>query len=71
MNKILRVNMGAEGGPKIQIESLGEYEGLGGRGMTSMILLFDTRQAFNYRLTLSKAITYLILLIRRTSRFRL
>jgi len=38
MDKILRINMGAEGGPKVTIEPLGEYEGLGGRAMTSAIV---------------------------------
>jgi len=34
MDKILRIDMGAAGGPKMQVESLGEYAGLGGRAMT-------------------------------------
>ena len=38
MDKILRVDMGAEGGPKMQVESLGEYAGLGGRAMTSSVV---------------------------------
>jgi len=38
MDKILRVNMGGEAGPKIEIEPLGAYAGLGGRGMTSTII---------------------------------
>ncbi len=38
MDKILRIHMGAEGGPKTSIETLGEYEGLGGRAMTSAII---------------------------------
>jgi len=38
MDKILRIDMGAEGGPKMQVEPLGEYAGLGGRAMTSTIV---------------------------------
>jgi aldehyde:ferredoxin oxidoreductase len=38
MDKILRINMGADGGPEIKIEGLGEYAGLGGRAMTSGIV---------------------------------
>jgi len=38
MDKILRIDMGAEGGPKVRIEPLGEYAGLGGRAMTSAIV---------------------------------
>ena len=38
MDKILRINMGAEGGPKMKEESLGEYAGLGGRAMTSSVI---------------------------------
>jgi len=38
MDRILRINMGAEGGPKARVEPLGEYAGLGGRGMTSSII---------------------------------
>jgi aldehyde:ferredoxin oxidoreductase len=38
MDKILRVNMGAEGGPRFSEEPLGEYAGLGGRNMTSTIV---------------------------------
>jgi len=32
MDKILRIDMGAEGGPKTAEEPLWEYAGLGGRG---------------------------------------
>jgi len=39
MDKILRIDVGAEGGPKANVESLGDYEGMGGRGMTSMVVL--------------------------------
>jgi len=38
MEKILRINMGADGGPEVREEAVGEYEGLGGRGLTSAIV---------------------------------
>ncbi len=38
MDKILRIDMGAEGGPKATVTPLGEYAGLGGRAMTSAIV---------------------------------
>ena len=38
MDKILRINMGADGGPAASTESLGDYEGFGGRGLTSAIV---------------------------------
>ncbi|MGA7876981.1 MAG: aldehyde ferredoxin oxidoreductase C-terminal domain-containing protein [Desulfoferrobacter sp.] len=38
MDKILRIDMGAEGGPKITETPLGDYAGMGGRGMTSAIV---------------------------------
>ena len=38
MNKILRIDMGAEGGPKAVSTPTGAYEGLGGRGMTSAMV---------------------------------
>ncbi|MEW5908249.1 MAG: aldehyde ferredoxin oxidoreductase C-terminal domain-containing protein [Thermodesulfobacteriota bacterium] len=38
MDKILRINMGAAGGPKISVTSIGPYAGLGGRGLTSAVL---------------------------------
>ena len=38
MDKILRIDVGADGGPKARIEPLGEYAGLGGRAMTSAIV---------------------------------
>jgi len=38
MDKILRINMGAKGGPEISITPIGEYAGLGGRGFTSAII---------------------------------
>ncbi len=36
--KILRIDMGAPGGPKVREEPLGSYEGLGGRALTSEII---------------------------------
>lgn len=38
MEKILRIDMGAPGGPKVRVESLGDYAGFGGRAMTSAIV---------------------------------
>lgn len=38
MDKILRINVGAPGGPKAAVEPLGEYAGLGGRAMTSAVV---------------------------------
>jgi aldehyde:ferredoxin oxidoreductase len=38
MDKILRINMGADGGPKIKAGPLGDYAGSGGRGLTSAIV---------------------------------
>jgi aldehyde:ferredoxin oxidoreductase len=38
MENILRVDMGAKGGPKFTKEPLGGYSGMGGRGMTSSIV---------------------------------
>jgi len=38
MNKLLRIDMGMEGGPKASEEPLGDYAGLAGRGMTSAIV---------------------------------
>lgn len=38
MEQILRIDMGAAGGPKVSVEPLGEYAGLGGRAMTSAIV---------------------------------
>jgi aldehyde:ferredoxin oxidoreductase len=38
MDKILRIDMGAEGGPQVRNEPLGGYAGLGGRAMTSAIV---------------------------------
>ena len=36
--KILRINMGAEGGPKASEGPMGDYEGQGGRGLTSTMV---------------------------------
>jgi aldehyde:ferredoxin oxidoreductase len=36
--KILRIDMGAKGGPKLSEGPMGQYEGLGGRGLTSAII---------------------------------
>ena len=38
MDKIVRINMGGEGGPEVSIDPLGDYAGFGGRGMTSAIV---------------------------------
>ena len=38
MDKILRMNMGADGGPQFTEEPVGDYAGLGGRGLTSAIV---------------------------------
>jgi aldehyde:ferredoxin oxidoreductase len=38
MDKILRIDMGSEGGPKFTTEELGGYSGLGGRAMTSAVI---------------------------------
>ena len=38
MDKIVRIDMGADGGPKVSTVPLGDYAGFGGRGMTSAIV---------------------------------
>ena len=38
MDKILRINMSAQGGPAVTTEALGSYAGLGGRAMTSTVI---------------------------------
>ncbi len=38
MDKILRINMGADGGPSISEGPVGDYAGIGGRALTSMIV---------------------------------
>jgi len=43
MDKILRINMGAAGGPKATVTPVGAYAGLGGRAMTSGIVSKESR----------------------------
>ena len=38
MDKILRIDMGAEGGPKVSETALGDYAGMGGRALTSAVI---------------------------------
>jgi aldehyde:ferredoxin oxidoreductase len=38
MDTILRIDMGADGGPKITRDPIGEYAGMAGRGLTSSII---------------------------------
>ena len=38
MDKILRINMGPDGDPKMSEEGLGDYAGLGGRALTSALV---------------------------------
>jgi aldehyde:ferredoxin oxidoreductase len=38
MDKILRINMGADGGPVATTEPIGDYAGLGGRALTSAVV---------------------------------
>ncbi len=38
MDKILRIDMGASGGPKATVHPLGDYAGLGGRAFTSALV---------------------------------
>ncbi|MBI5547838.1 MAG: aldehyde ferredoxin oxidoreductase, partial [Deltaproteobacteria bacterium] len=38
MDKILRIDMAAAGGPKASVEPVGKYAGLGGRGLTSVFV---------------------------------
>ena len=38
MDRILRIDMGADGGPTYTIEPMGIYVGLGGRGLTSALI---------------------------------
>ena len=38
MEKILRINMSASGGPSVQTDALGAYAGFGGRAMTSAVV---------------------------------
>jgi aldehyde:ferredoxin oxidoreductase len=45
MEKVLRINMGAEGGPAYGISPLGEFAGFGGRGLTSAIIAAEVPPA--------------------------
>ena len=38
MDKILRIDVGADGGPKATVEELGKYSGFGGRAMTTAVV---------------------------------
>ena len=38
MEKVLRINMSNESGPAVSEETIGDYAGLGGRGLTSVIV---------------------------------
>jgi len=38
MEKLLRINMSAEGGPEVNVIPIGEYAGLGGRALTSAVI---------------------------------
>jgi aldehyde:ferredoxin oxidoreductase len=38
MDKILRIDMGAEGGPNFKTDPPGDYAGMGGRALTSAIV---------------------------------
>lgn len=38
MDKILRINMGADAGPSYAVTPVGEYAGMGGRGFTSSLI---------------------------------
>jgi aldehyde:ferredoxin oxidoreductase len=38
MDKILRIDVGAQGGPKAVTEPVGDYAGMGGRAMTTMVV---------------------------------
>jgi len=38
MDTILRIDMSGAGGPKARVEPVGQYAGLGGRGMTSLMV---------------------------------
>ncbi len=45
MDKIIRINMGAQGNPEVKVESIGEYSGLGGRGLTSAVISKEVQPA--------------------------
>ncbi|MFW5722519.1 MAG: aldehyde ferredoxin oxidoreductase N-terminal domain-containing protein, partial [Desulfohalobiaceae bacterium] len=38
MQHILRIDVGAPGGPAAKVEPVGDYAGLGGRAMTSALV---------------------------------
>src|SRR5512140_1551337 len=38
MDKFARIDMGAAGGPKVTVGTVGDYAGLGGRAMTSLVV---------------------------------
>ncbi|MGB5986202.1 MAG: aldehyde ferredoxin oxidoreductase N-terminal domain-containing protein, partial [Desulfobacterales bacterium] len=38
MDKLLRIDMGAQNGPQTKLDALGDYAGLGGRALTSAII---------------------------------
>lgn len=47
MDKILRIDMSAAGGPKVKMDNLGQYAGLGGRALTSMIIATEVDATAN------------------------
>jgi aldehyde:ferredoxin oxidoreductase len=47
MEKILRIDMGASGGPKVTLDTKGQYAGLGGRALTSMIIATEVDPTAN------------------------
>lgn len=47
MDKILRIDMGATGGPKMKVDNLGQYAGLGGRALTSAMIAIEVDPAAN------------------------
>ena len=38
MDKLLRIDMSAEGGPKVTVDQAGAYAGLAGRALTSAVV---------------------------------
>ncbi len=47
MDKILRIDMGAAGGPKMKVHDLGQYAGLGGRALTSAMIAAEVEPTAN------------------------
>ena len=47
MDKILRIDMGAAGGPKMKVDDLGQYAGLGGRALTSAMIAAEVEPTAN------------------------